>query len=118
MNKAMFKRMLQPLVYMVCLSIIMLYVFFYVALPYITPQGKIVEVLDLTGVHFKALNEKLRKGHLRFIIKENNGYSAQLPPFTALQHFYEAAVWLKENRKIYLTLNAENPPLVSVPNLK
>lgn len=117
MNKTMFKKVLQHLVYMVFLSITMLYIFFYVVLPYITHQGKIVQVPDLMSVYFKVLDEKLSKNHLRYVITDNSGYSAQLPPFTVLQQFPEAGVWVKKNRKIYLILNSENPPLVSMPNL-
>ncbi|WP_250238772.1 PASTA domain-containing protein [Cardinium endosymbiont of Oedothorax gibbosus] len=95
----------------------MLYIFFYIVLPYITHQGKIVQVPDLTGVHLEGVDEKLSKAHLRYVITDNNGYSEQLPPFTVLQQFPAAGAWVKQNRKIYLTLNAENPPLVSMPNL-
>ncbi|WP_342265507.1 PASTA domain-containing protein [Cardinium endosymbiont of Philonthus spinipes] len=117
MNKEKLKKIAQHIFYMCCLSIAMLYIFFYMVLPYITRQGKIVEVPDLTGVHLEALDEKLSKDHLRYVITDNSGYSEQLPPFTVLQQFPAAGAWVKENRKIYLTLNAEHPPLVSMPNL-
>lgn len=95
----------------------MLYIFFYIALPYITRQGKLVQVPDLTGVHLEALAEHLSKHHLRYVITDNSSYAADLPPFTVLQQFPSAGAWVKENRKIYLTLNAENPPLVPMPDL-
>ena len=117
MNTKKLKKILKHLVYMFCLGITMLYIFFYIALPYITRQGHIVQVPDLTGVPLKELDEKLSKSHLRYVITDNSGYSAQLPPFTVLQQFPAAGACVKENRKIYLTLNAEHPPLVSMPNL-
>ncbi|MEF2228799.1 MAG: PASTA domain-containing protein [Candidatus Cardinium sp.] len=117
MNKEKLIKLLKHLVYMVCLSIAILYIFFYIALPYLTHQGKIVQVPDLTGVHLKELEDKLSKDHLHYVITDNSGYSVQLPPFTVLQQFPAAGAWVKENRKIYLTLNAEHPPLVSMPNL-
>ncbi|WP_419241110.1 PASTA domain-containing protein [Cardinium endosymbiont of Nabis limbatus] len=117
MNQKKLKKLLKHLVCIFCLSITLLYLFFYIALPYITHQGKVVQVPDLTGIHLDALDEKLSKDHLRYVITDNSGYSAQLPPFTVLQQFPAAGVWVKENRKIYLTLNAEYPPLVSMPNL-
>ncbi|WP_243017884.1 MULTISPECIES: PASTA domain-containing protein [Candidatus Cardinium] len=117
MSKKIVKKLCKHLVYMFCLSIGILYTFFYIALPYITHQGKIVQVPDLTGVHLDALDEKLSKYHLGYVITDNSGYSPQLPPFTVLQQFPAAGASVKENRKIYLTLNAENPPLVSMPNL-
>ncbi|TSJ80620.1 MAG: PASTA domain-containing protein [Candidatus Cardinium sp.] len=117
MNKEKLKKLFKHLVYMACLSVTILYLFFYIVLPYITHQGKIVQVPDLTGIHLDALDEKLSKDHLHYVITDSSGYSAQLPPFTVLQQFPAAGAWVKENRKIYLTLNAENPPLVSMPSL-
>ncbi|WP_184891044.1 PASTA domain-containing protein [Candidatus Cardinium hertigii] len=90
---------------------------FYIALPYITNQGKVVQVPDLTGVHRDNLDAYLSKHHLRYFITDNSGYSDQLPPFTVLQQFPAAGNYVKKNRKIYLTLNAERPPLVDMPNL-
>ena len=117
MNKEKLKKTFKHLVYIAGLGVTILYFFFYIALPYITHQGKIVQVPDLTGIHLDALDEKLSKDHLRYVITDSSGYSAQLPPFTVLQQFPAAGAWVKENRKIYLTLNAAHPPLVSMPNL-
>ncbi len=117
MNKKKLNKILKHLIYMLCLTTAMLYLFFYVALPCITHQDKIVQVPNLTGVHLDALDKKLSSARLRYVITDNHGYSAELPPFTVLQQFPAAGAWVKENRKIYLTLNAENPPLVSMPNL-
>lgn len=117
MHKKRLKKTLQQLAYMFGLGIAMLYMFFYIALPYITHQGKIVQVPDLTGVHLEALDAHLSKYHLRYVITDQNGYTAKLPPFTVLQQFPAAGAWVKEKRKIYLTLNAAHPPLVSMPNL-
>ncbi|MGI2257420.1 PASTA domain-containing protein [Candidatus Cardinium hertigii] len=91
--------------------------FFYIALPYITRQGKLVQVPDLTGMPLEALDGALSKYDLRYIITDNSSYAAELPPFTVLQQFPAAGAWVKTKRKIYLTLNAENPPLVSMPHL-
>ena len=108
---------LKHLFYMFCLSIAILYTIFYIALPHITHQGKIVQVPDLTGVHQDNLDAYLSKHHLRYFITDNSGYSDQLPPFTVLQQFPTAGNYVKKHRKIYLTLNAERPPLVHMPNL-
>jgi eukaryotic-like serine/threonine-protein kinase len=117
MNKKKLKNILKHLAYMICLSVTMLATFFYMVLPHITNQGKMVQVPDVKGVHVDALDDYLRKHHLRYVITDNSGYSDQLPPFTVLQQLPATGAWVKENRKMYLTLNAENPPLVAIPDL-
>lgn len=117
MHKKKLIKIFQHLIYIFCLFIGILYMFFYIALPYITHQGKMVQVPDLTGMPLEALDGALRKYDLRYVITDNSSYAAELPPFTVLQQFPTAGGWVKTKRKIYLTLNAANPPLVSMPHL-
>ncbi|WP_339043776.1 PASTA domain-containing protein [Cardinium endosymbiont of Tipula unca] len=117
MPKKKLKRIIKHLFYVFFLSIIMLFGVFYAVLPRITNHSKTVQVPDLTGIHLDALEPFLTKHRLCYVVTDNSGYSANLPPFTVLQQFPAAGASVKENRKIYLTLNAENPPLVGMPNL-
>lgn len=117
MLKKKLKRIIKHLFYIFFLSIMMLFGFFYMVLPRITNHGKTVQVPDLTGRHLDALEAYLTKHHLSYVITDNSGYSANLSPFTVIQQFPAAGALVKENRKIYLTLNAESPPLVGMPNL-
>lgn len=117
MDKKKLKKILFHLVCIFSFSIAILWTFCHIALPHITNQGKIVRVPDLTGTHLTELDQYLSKFHLRYTITDNNGYSDQLPPATVLQQFPAAGALVKKNRKIYLTLNAENPPLIRMPNL-
>lgn len=121
MHQKRLKKLLQHLIYIFCLTIALLYAFFYIALPYVTHQGNIVQVPDLTGIHLESLDPNLdgylKQYHLRYDITDNIAYSAELPPSTVLQQFPAAGAWVKKNRKIYVTLNAAEPPLVSMPKL-
>ena len=105
------------LFFMLVLSISILYTFFYLVLPYTTNQGKLVQVPDLTGLSLHALDNHLGSYRLRYVITDNTAYSSKLPPFTVLQQFPAKGTAVKENRKIYLTLNAEHPLPVHMPNL-
>ena len=102
---------------MICLSIAMLYIFFYIVLPHITNQGKTVPVPDLTGIHIDALHAHVKQYHVNYIITDTNCYSSQAAPFTVLKQFPLPGALVKKNRKIYLTLNAASPPSVHMPNL-
>jgi len=95
----------------------MLYVFFYMALPRMTNQGKLVQVPDLMGVPIHELEDYLAPYRLRYVVTDTTSYAANLPPFSVLQQFPVKGATVKEYRKIYVTLNAEHPLSVSMPNL-
>lgn len=117
MDKKKLKKIIKHLFYIFFLSLIMLLGFFYMFLPRITNHGKTVQVPNLIGMHLDELDTHLATYHLRYVITDNTDYSEKHPPFTVLQQFPAVGVWVKENRKLYLTLNAEHPPLVKMPNL-
>ncbi|MEM7548629.1 MAG: PASTA domain-containing protein [Bacteroidota bacterium] len=91
--------------------------FFYVYLPGLTNHGEIVTVPNLEGVQFEELDEFLTKRNLRYTITEDSGYSEEHPPQVVLQQTPKAYSKVKENRKIYITLNRVSPPTVRMPCL-
>lgn len=100
------------------LGIILILVFFYVYLPFTTDHGETITVPDVRGVAYEELDEFLIKRNLRYEITEDSSYSPEFPPLTVLKQFPLPNSKVKENRKIYLTLNSESPPLVKMPELK
>lgn len=101
----------------IALTAIFIYIFFYVYLPSSTNQGETITVPDLRGRTLSELNDVLGS-HLRYEVIPDSGYSASLPPLTVLTQFPPQNSRVKENRKIYLTVNAKNPPLVKMPKLE
>ncbi|GAB3340028.1 hypothetical protein GCM10027429_27100 [Marivirga atlantica] len=91
--------------------------FFYIYLPVKTNHGESITVPDLYGVQFEELDEYLTDRDLRYEITPDSGYSADFPPFTVLNQTPAAGQKVKENRKIYLSINAQNPPNVKMPKL-
>ncbi len=91
--------------------------FFYFYLPLKTNHGESITVPDLYGVQLNELNEYLIDRDLRFEVTPDSGYSAEFPPFTVLTQTPAAGQKVKENRKIYLSINALNPPNVKMPKL-
>lgn len=110
-------RILQHFAYMFCLGIIWLYLFFYIALPHITRKGKIVQVPNLIGLQVDLLDDHLAAHRLRYVITDDESYSELFPPYTVVQQIPAVGSLVKENRKIYISLNAAHPPLVAMPNL-
>ncbi len=97
--------------------VIMILFFFYIYLPSATNHGETITVPELTGISYEDLDEYVTQRNLRFEIMEDSGYSEKYDPLTILTQNPVAGSKVKENRKIYLSLNAQVPPKVKMPNL-
>lgn len=91
--------------------------FFSWVLPAITQHNQFITVPDLTGMHADALHEFLAQRNLRLSINQDVAYATNYPPSVVLAQYPQAGAHVKEGRSIYITLNAAQPPDVSVPNL-
>lgn len=91
--------------------------FFYVYLPVTTNHGESITVPDLEGISHDDLDEFLLERNLRYEILTDSGFSTKFPALAVLKQFPLANSKVKENRKIYLTLNSTRPPSVKMPNL-
>ena len=90
--------------------------YFYVFLPSTTNHGQNVLVPDLIGKDIYASDQALRPLLLRYEVGDSS-YSGDLPPLTVLAQVPKAGQYVKENRKIYLTVNRRSPPTLPLPNL-
>ncbi len=99
------------------IGISVLLFFFFVYMPIITNHGETITVPDVIGISVDDLDDFLVKRNLRYEISYDSGYSSELPPLSVLKQFPKPNAKVKENRKIYLTLNANSPPMVRMPNL-
>ncbi len=98
-------------------SIIALMLFFYVYLPNITNHGETLTVPDVRGVTLGELDDFLGSRNLRYEVTPDSGFSATAKPLEVLKQFPMPNSKVKENRKIYVTLNAEKAPLIRMPKL-
>lgn len=101
----------------ILILIFLVYFFFNIYLPFSTNQGETISVPDLQGMMHYDVAEFLEKRDLRYEIEVDSGYSAKYPPLAVLKQFPLANDKVKENRKIYLTLNTKKPPVVKLPEL-
>lgn len=90
--------------------------FFYVYLPGTTNHGKEVQVPDLTGKYIYEIDQLLTPLLLRYEVGDSS-YSGDLPPLTVLAQVPKAGHFVKENRKVYVTVNRRSPPTLPLPNL-
>ncbi|MBV6640389.1 MAG: PASTA domain-containing protein [Cyclobacteriaceae bacterium] len=99
------------------IGILLVLFFFYIYMPFSTNHGETLTVPDVRGVAFEDLDKFLGERKLRYEVTEDSGFSADLPPLSVLRQLPLPNAKVKENRKIYVTLNAEKPPLVRMPKL-
>ena len=109
--------LIKHLCFILVIGIILVLFFFYVYLPVSTNHGETLTVPDVRGVVIDDLDEFLNERNLRFEVTQDSGFSPDYPPLAVLKQLPMPNAKVKENRKIYVTLNAESPPLVRMPKL-
>ena len=101
----------------IVLTAVALLGFFYVYLPSATHHNETVTVPDLEGVSMSDIDEFLTKRNLNYEVLADSGFTEAYEPQAVLVQYPLAGAKVKENRKIFLTLNAKNPPKVKMPAL-
>ncbi len=91
--------------------------FFYSYLPSTTHHNETVTVPDLEGIGIGDIDEFLTDRNLNYEVLTDSGFSEEFDPQAVLVQYPLAGAKVKENRKIFLTLNATNPPEVKMPAL-
>ena len=112
-----FKDFLVHLGIILGIALILIVVFFYIYLPSTTNHGETITLPDLEGITYNEIDEFLTSRDLRYEIRTDSGFTEKYPPLTVLNQHPKAGSKVKENRKVYLTLNARKPPLVRMPSL-
>lgn len=111
------KDLIKHIVLATLLFILVIYGVFKFYFPMITNHGESLTVPNLEGVMLANLDEFLEARDLRFEVEADSGYSSKYPPLAVLKQFPMPNSKVKENRKVYVTLNAKNPPVVKMPGL-
>jgi len=90
--------------------------YFYAYLPNVTNHGETITVPNIEGKNIKEVEVFLAKHDLRYEVNDSS-YSEQYPPLTVLKQYPRAGSKVKENRKIYVSINRLDPPSLPLPNL-
>ncbi len=81
-----------------------------------THHGQAILVPDLAGLSMDEVGDVTSSRNLRFEIVDSV-YSSEMPRGTVVKQNPRASTKVKKNRKIFLTLNAVNPEMVSMPQM-
>jgi beta-lactam-binding protein with PASTA domain len=111
-SKAFAKNVLYAL-----LVVVLILLSAYVWMMSYTDHGETVEIPELRGKTMKQATEKLESMNLRIAIMDSV-FDVERPKGSILEQNPVKGAKVKENRTIYVTVNAFQAPQVTVPNLK
>ena len=84
-------------------------------LDYSTNHGQEIAVPDLSGLKLEEAEDVLNELALRAEILDSSNYNPDFPPHAIIEQVPDPGSSVKENRKIYLTLNPSGYRMVEIP---
>lgn len=82
-----------------------------------TNHGKFVEVPDLAGLSLTETRSLIDKSDLRYSVLDSANFNPSYPRFSIIDQNPPAGSKVKENRKIYVTVNPSGYKKVTIPNI-
>ena len=82
-----------------------------------TNHGDFVEVPQLQGKTLDVVEMELDDNDLMMVVQDSANYNPKYPRYSVIEQQPEAGSLVKENRKIYLTLNPSGYRKVAVPKI-
>jgi beta-lactam-binding protein with PASTA domain len=99
------------------ISVTLGFLFLKVYLPLYTNHGDTVTVPDLSGLTYTEAISVLESSSLQYEVSPDSGFSTEHPALSVLKQLPASTLLVKRDRKIFLTLNARNPPILKMPSL-
>ncbi|QDO93852.1 PASTA domain-containing protein [Formosa sediminum] len=102
------------------LAVVAIFVLSYLTLRWLdstTKHGEFETVPDLTGTSISIAKAELEKNNLVMQIQDSANYNPDYPKFSVIEQDPKPGFKVKENRKIYITLNPSGYRKVLVPEL-
>jgi len=86
-------------------------------LSYTTNHNQKIEVPDLSKLSLLKMKSVLEESDLSYKILDTANYNPKYPPLTVIEQNPEAGDFVKEDRKIYITLNPSGYQEITIPDL-
>ena len=112
----MSKPLLITLAKMVAI-IILLVIILKFWLGFSTNHGQKIAVPDLSKMSILKMKSALEKVNLTYKIQDTASFNPKYPPLTVIEQNPEFGEFVKENRKIYVTLNPSGYREIKLPSL-
>ncbi len=82
-----------------------------------TNHDQKIRVPSLAKMSLDDVEEKLNEIELRFEILDSSNYNPDYPKYSVIEQIPKAGKYVKENRKIYITLNRSGYPFIQIPEV-
>lgn len=82
-----------------------------------TNHNHTILVPNLSEMTLDEVEKKLDELKLRYVILDSANYNPEYPKYSVIEQIPESGKYVKENRKLYLTLNPSGYRDVEVPNV-
>ncbi len=105
----------------ILLALVAVFVLCFIMLKWLkssTNHGDFETVPNLTGKSISVADIELKENNLVMQIQDSANFNPDYPKFSVIEQEPPAGSKVKENRKIYLTLNPSGYRKIQVPNLK
>ncbi|WP_347922373.1 PASTA domain-containing protein [Pontimicrobium sp. SW4] len=102
------------------LAIVVLIIIGFFTLRYLkfsTNHGDFVEVPELKGKTLNVVQIEIDDHDLSMVVQDSANYNPNYPKYSVIDQQPAAGTLVKENRKIYLTLNPSGYKKVGIPNI-
>ena len=86
-------------------------------LKFTTNHDQKIEVPSLAKMSLNIATDKLNELDLRFEILDSSNYNPDFPKYSVIEQIPKAGAFVKENRKIYLTLNRSGYVFLKIPEV-
>ncbi len=86
-------------------------------LAYHTKHDERIAVPNLEMLSLEETEKKLEEYNLNFVVIDSASFNPKFPPKSVIEQNPLAGDYVKENRKIYLTLNPSDYRQVTIPNV-
>jgi beta-lactam-binding protein with PASTA domain len=111
-SKAFLKQLLLAIVALLVLGFLTLW-----WLRMSTNHNETIEVPNLAKLSLDKVEEKLDEMDLRYEILDSANYNPEYPKYSVIEQIPKPGKFVKENRKLYLTLNPSGYRKIEVPNI-
>ncbi|MDC7996079.1 PASTA domain-containing protein [Altibacter sp. HG106] len=112
LSKAFLKQLLLAILALIVLSFLIMW-----WLKGTTNHGQRIEVPNLAKMSLDKVEDALDEADLRYEILDSANYNPEYPKYSVIEQIPRAGKFVKENRKIYLTLNPSGYRKIKVPNV-
>ena len=86
-------------------------------LKFTTNHDQKIEVPSLAKMSLDTAENKLNEVDLRFEVIDSSNYNPDFPKYSVIEQIPKAGEFVKENRKIYLTLNRSGYVYLKIPEV-